>query len=176
MFCPKCGREELGNATFCHGCGERLRWREPLQQESKPKSTWGSMWLGMLFGFIAFVVIVFALDWLNLLQGWDGWQSLLAASVVAGLLAGIIARRFWRGGLAAALPVAVGCAVLTVIGYRLSQGPSGGQFEELSAWSSFVEMLQRGGGTAALTGAIAGHLTDTITRWQNKGHKTGQIA
>lgn len=24
MFCPKCGREEPGNATFCRGCGERF--------------------------------------------------------------------------------------------------------------------------------------------------------
>lgn len=24
MFCPKCGKEETGNAAFCRGCGERL--------------------------------------------------------------------------------------------------------------------------------------------------------
>ncbi|MBN2098439.1 MAG: zinc ribbon domain-containing protein [Dehalococcoidia bacterium] len=27
MFCPKCGREELGNAAFCRSCGVRLESR-----------------------------------------------------------------------------------------------------------------------------------------------------
>ena len=33
MFCPKCGKEQVDNPTFCPNCGERLRLPEP-QKES----------------------------------------------------------------------------------------------------------------------------------------------
>jgi hypothetical protein len=33
MFCPKCGKEQVDNPTFCPNCGERLRLPEP---EIKP--------------------------------------------------------------------------------------------------------------------------------------------
>jgi hypothetical protein len=123
----------------------------------------------MLFGFIALVVIVVALDMLNWLQGDKGWQPLVIASVVAGLLAGVPARGFWKGGLAAVVPAVFGCAVLTLLGNRVSQSVSGGPFLELSAWGSFVEMLTRGAGTAAVIGGAAGYVWGRL----KNGHKTG---
>lgn len=33
MVCPKCGREEPGNATFCRGCGGRLESRVESPQQ-----------------------------------------------------------------------------------------------------------------------------------------------
>ena len=31
MFCPNCGKEQIGDSSFCYNCGQRL-----LQQELKP--------------------------------------------------------------------------------------------------------------------------------------------
>ncbi len=33
MFCPKCGQEILGNATFCAYCGEPVTAQPPVQQQ-----------------------------------------------------------------------------------------------------------------------------------------------
>jgi hypothetical protein len=32
MFCPKCGKEQVDNPTFCPNCGERLRLPEPPKE------------------------------------------------------------------------------------------------------------------------------------------------
>jgi hypothetical protein len=139
MFCPHCGKEVVGDATFCSGCGTRLTGAQPAKNRRLSTAAGileivgGS--LDMLAAIVLFVIVVVSA------ASRDGAPPALALVALAAAIIGGIAiaggscalrRRNWGMALAGAIVIlwpvtllGIAALILTVLSKdEFEQGPS----------------------------------------------------